>query len=162
MPISTSGVIGVALGDVGTTASFSLGTVVNLDDGGFALYVQAASDISQYAAVSVLSNETAVPLTTTNAAASKRVAFAQTSIASAQYGWVQLGGVVKVNLLTSCAPNVPLFTTATAGCLDDATVSGNGVGLVVGVTNAGSTASGTTALTCIAAYPHISGGAGAV
>jgi hypothetical protein len=75
---------------------------------------------------------------------------------------VQLGGVVRVNLLTLCAPNVPLFTTATAGCLDDATVSGNGVGLVVGVTNAGSTASGTTALTCIAAYPHISGAGGAV
>jgi len=162
MPISTSGIIGVALGDVGTTATFNLGTVVNLDDGGQAMYVQAASDVSQFAAVSVRTDETAVPLTTTNAAASKRVAFAQTSIASAQYGWVQLGGVVKVNLLTGCVASVPLFTTATAGCLDDATVSGNGVGLVVGVTNAGSTASGTTALTCIAAYPHISGGAGAV
>jgi len=162
MPVSTSGIIGVALGDVSPTATFQVGTVVNLDDGGQAMFVQAASDISQFAAVSVRSDDTAVPITTTNAANSKKVAFAQTSIASAQYGWVQLGGVVRVNLLTACAPNVPLFTTATAGCLDDATVSGNGVGLVVGVTNAGSTASGTTALTCIAAYPHISGGAGAV
>jgi hypothetical protein len=162
MPISTSGIIGVTLGDVGTTAIFTLGTVTNLDDGGQAMYVQAASDISQFAAVSVRSDETAVPLTSTNAASSKRVAFAQTSIASAQYGWVQLNGVVRVNLLNACAANVPLFTTATAGCLDDATVSGNGVGLVVGVTNAGSTASGTTALTCIAAYPHISGAAGAI
>jgi hypothetical protein len=162
MPISTSGIIGVALGDPNTTANFALGTVINLDDGGQAMYVQAASDISQFVAVSVRSDETVVPLTSTNAANSKRVAFAQTSIASAQFGWVQLGGVVRVNLLTACAPNVPLFTTATAGCLDDATVSGNGVGLVVGVTNAGSTASGTTALTCIAAYPHISGAAGAI
>jgi hypothetical protein len=162
MPVSTSAVIGVALGDTQTTAQFGVGTVVNLDDGGQAMYVQAASDISQYAAVSVLSNDTAVPITTTNAANSKKVGFAQTSIASAAYGWVQIGGVVRVNLLTGCLANVPLFTTATAGCLDDATVSGNGIGLVVGVTNAGSTASGTTALTCIAAYPHISGAGGAV
>ena len=162
MPVSTSGIIGVALGDVSPTATFQVGTVVNLDDGGQAMFVQAASDISQFAAVSVRSDDTAVPITTTNAANSKKVAFAQTSIGSAQYGWVQLGGIVRVNLLTLCAPNVPLFTTATAGCLDDATVSGNGVGLVVGVTNAGSTASGTTALTCIAAYPHISGAGGAI
>ena len=76
MTVSTSNLIGVSLGYADTSASFNVGTAVNLDDGGQAVYVQAASEISQYAAVAVLSNNTAVMLTTTNAATSKRVGFA--------------------------------------------------------------------------------------
>lgn len=161
MAISTSNVAGVALGATDTTAQFATGTTVNLNDGGQAMYVQAASELSQYAAVAVLANNTAVMVTTTNAATSKRVGFAQVSIASGQYGWVQTGGVPVVKLAASCLPNVPLFTTATAGVLDDATVSGNGVGLVVGIV-ATATASGATAITCVAGYPHVSGAGGAV
>jgi hypothetical protein len=161
MTVSTSNLIGVSLGYADTSASFNVGTAVNLDDGGQAVYVQAASEISQYAAVAVLSNNTAVMLTTTNAATSKRVGFAQVSIASGSYGWVQTGGVPVVKLAASCAPNVPLFTTATAGVLDDATVSGNGVGLVAGIV-ATATASGATAITCVAGYPHVTGAGGAV
>ena len=161
MAISTSDLAGVALGTDASTASFKLGTTVNLDDGGQAVYVQAASTVSQYMAVAVLSDNTAVPITTTNAATSKRVGFAQASIASGYYGWVQTGGVPVVKLAASCLPNVPLFTTATAGTLDDATVSGNGVGLVVGIV-ATATASGATAITCVAGYPHVSGAGGAV
>ena len=161
MAISTSNLAGVALGYTDSSASFAVGTTVNLNDGGQAVYVQAASELSQYAAVAVLANNTAVMLTTTNAATSKRVGFAQVSIASGYYGWVQTGGVPVVKLAASCAPNVPLFTTATAGVLDDATVSGNGVGLVVGIV-ATATASGATAITCVAGYPHVSGAGGAV
>jgi hypothetical protein len=161
MTVSTSNVIGVALGYADTTQQFNLGTCVNLDDGGQAIYVQAASTVSQYMAVAVLANNTAVPITTTNAATSKRFAVAQASIASGSYGWVQSGGVARVNLAASCLPNVPLFTTATAGTLDDATVSGNGVGLVVGIV-ATATASGATAITCVAGFPHVSGAGGAV
>ena len=161
MAISTSNLAGVALGATDTSAQFAVGTAVNLNDGGQAVYVQAASTISTYAAVAVLANNTAVPVTTTNAATSKRIGFAQVSIASGSYGWVQTGGVPVVNLAASCLPNVPLFTTATAGVLDDATVSGNGVGLVVGIV-ATATASGATAITCVAGYPHISGAGGAV
>jgi len=151
MPVSTSNLIGVALGNVDTTAQFNLGTVVNLDDGGQAMYVQAASTVSAYAAVSVLVNDAVVPLTTTNAASSKAVGFAQTSIASASYGWVQLGGRPRINVATACQPNVPLFTTATAGVLDDATVT---AGLVAGLVATTSAAS-ASAVTCIAGYPHI-------
>ena len=161
MAISTSNMAGVALGATDTTAQFAVGTTVNLNDGGQAVYVQAASTVSTYMAVAVLANNTVVPVTTTNAATSKRIGFAQTSIASASYGWVQTGGVPVVNLAASCLPNVPLFTTATAGTLDDATVSGNGVGLVVGIV-ATATASGATAITCVAGYPHVSGAGGAV
>jgi hypothetical protein len=154
MAISTSNLIGVSLGSSDTSASFKLGTVVNLDDGGQAVYVQAASDCATNVAVSVKGDNTVVPITTTNAAQSKVIGFAQTSIASASYGWVQLGGKPVVKLAASCLPYVPLFTTSTAGTLDDATVTG---GLVEGIV-ALTTASGATALTCVAGYPHVATG----
>jgi len=154
MSVSTSGVIGVALGNTDTSPQFNVGTTVNLDDGGQAVYVQAASAVAQYDAVSVRFNNTVVPITTTNSANSKAVGFAQTSIASAAYGWVQIGGKPVVKLAASCLPAVPLYTTATAGTLDDTAVSGGLVAGIVAVT----TASGATALTCVAGYPHVLSG----
>jgi len=151
MTVSTSNVIGVALGNTDTSAQFNLGTTVNLDDGGQAVYVQAASTVATYAAVAVRVDNSVVPLTTTNSASSKAVGFAQVSIASASYGWVQLGGKPRVNVAVACQPNVPLFTTATAGVLDDATVT---AGLVAGLVATTSAAS-ASAVTCIAGYPHI-------
>ena len=151
MTVSTSNLIGVSLGYSDSSPAFGLGTVVNLDDGGQAIYVQAASTVATYAAVSVLVDNTVVPLTTTNSAASKAVGFAQVSIASAEYGWVQLGGKPRVLVAASCQPSVPLFTTATAGVLDDATVT---AGLVAGLVATTSAAS-ASAVTCIAGYPHV-------
>ena len=155
MTVSTSNLIGVSLGYTDTAAQFNVGTVVNLDDGGQAVYVLASSDVAQYSAVSVRFDNTVVPITTTNSANSKVVGFAQASIASAYYGWVQIGGKPIVKLAASCAPFVPLYTTATAGTLDDAVVSG---GLVAGIV-ALTTAYGATALTCVAGYPHVLTGA---
>jgi hypothetical protein len=102
----------------------------------------------------VLVDNTVVPLTTTNSAGSKAVGFAQVSIASAYYGWVQLGGKPRVSVAAACEPSVPLFTTATAGVLDDATVTG---GLVAGIVATTSAAS-ASAVTCIAGYPHVATG----
>ena len=154
MSISVSNMIGVSLEYTDTSPSFAVGTVVNLSDGGQAMYVQAASTVATYAAVSVRVNNTVVPLTTTNSAGSKAIGFAQVSIASAYYGWVQLGGKPRVNVATACEPSVPLFTTATGGVLDDATVTG---GLVAGLVATTSAAS-ASAVTCIAGYPHIATG----
>jgi hypothetical protein len=126
---------------------FAVGTIAPLSDGGFAMYVQALSELSTFAAVAIYANSTAQMLTTTLAATTKRVGYAQVSIASGYYGWVQLSGVVKVNLAASCDDNVALYTTSTSGVLDDATVSG---GLIVGLTNT-VTISNATAVTCIAA-----------
>jgi len=64
------------------------------------------------------------------------VGFAQTAIASSYYGWVALNGVVKVNLLVSCQPKVPLYTTSTAGSLDDTTVSAGFIQGIVANTSA--------------------------
>ena len=143
----TSQQTGPALDDVQPTARIAVGTRVNTSDGGAAVYVRALSEISTYAAVAIFADGTAQMLTTTNSATTKRVGFAQTSIASGYYGWVQTSGVVKVNLAANCDDNVPLYTTATAGVLDDAVVS---TGLVIGVTST-VTISNATAVTCIAA-----------
>ena len=155
MSISVSNMIGVSLDYTDTSPSFAVGTTVNLNDGGQAVYVRASSDVAQYSAVSVRFDNTVVPITTTNSANSKVVGFAQASIASAYYGWVQIGGKPVVKLAASCLPFVPLYTTATAGTLDDTVVSG---GLVAGIV-ALTTASGATALTCVAGYPHVLTGA---
>jgi hypothetical protein len=118
-----------------------------LSDGGEAMYVQASEAIGTYGAVTITASQTAALLTTTNSANSKRVGFAQVSIASGYYGWVQLSGVMQVNLAANCDDNVPLYTTATGGVLDDATISGC---LVIGCTST-RTISNATAVTCIAA-----------
>lgn len=145
--IITTGLVTPALSKVDNVARAKVGQVVNTDDGGQAIFVQALSEISTFAAVAIFADSTAQMLTTTIAATSKKVGFAQTSIASGYYGWVQTSGTPKVNLAANCDDNVPLYTTATSGVLDDATVSG---GLILGLTST-VTISNATAITCIAA-----------
>ena len=151
MAIIVNGFAYPALGDTQTSAAVNVGTVVTLDDGGMAVYVQAASAISQYNAVCIPNTNVATNATTARVAATKRVGFAQVSIASGSYGWVHLGGKVRVNVSASCLPAVALYTTTTEGRLDDATVSG---ALVAGVVTE-VTASATSALTAVAAYSMV-------
>lgn len=140
-----SNLIGADLTKTSSTPLFTTGTKANLSDGGTALYVQALSEVSTYAAVSLFQDNTAQMLTTTTAGTTKKIGFAQTSIASAYYGWVQLSGRPVVNLAANCEDQVILFTTATSGVLDDATISAC---LVAGVTST-VTISNATAITCI-------------
>jgi hypothetical protein len=151
MPVIVNGFSYPALTDTQTSAAINPGTVVNLDDGGMAVYVQAASAISQYNAVCIPNTNIATNATTARVASTKRVGFAQVSIASGSYGWVQLGGKVRVVVSASCLPGVALYTTSTEGVLDDATVSG---ALVAGVVTE-LTASATSAMTAVAAYTMV-------
>lgn len=131
MPIITTGIVTPALSDSDTLLKFPVGTTVATSDGGEAVYVRATSTISQYDAVIIINTSSAtgpsigcVPVTTTNALTSQRLAFAQTAIASSSYGWVQTkGNDIRVKALIACNPAVPLFTTSTAGSLDDAVVT---------------------------------------
>ena len=154
--ISTSPLLGVNLSQVDTTAQYAPGTLSNCSDGGMAMYVlSSTSAISTYAAVAIDGNGKANMLTTTNAASSPRCGFSQVSIATGAYGWVRLGGAaILVNLAANCAPNVALFTTATPGVLDDATVT---LGYVMGLV-ANNTISNATAVTCIGLSPHVGRG----
>lgn len=144
--IISTGIVTPALSHTTVSAALPVGTKVCVTDGGEAVYVQAASAVAQFSALSLLPDNTVKPLTTAFAVASKAVAFADTvSIASGSYGWVRLSGRPKVKLLVNCADEVTLFTTATAGELDDATVSAS---QVLGVTST-VTISNATAVTCI-------------
>jgi hypothetical protein len=131
------------------TARQPLGTTVQLSDGGQAVYVKSSvSAVSTFAAVVIDESYDCRMLTTGGVkSGGNQVGFAQTSIATGFFGWVQLGGRPKVNLAANCAPFVGLYTTATAGVIDDATVSGSG-GLLVGIF-AGTSISNATAVTCI-------------
>ena len=151
MAVIVNGFAYPALGSTDSTAGVNVGTVVTLDDGGMAVYVQAASAIAQYNAVAIPNTNIALNATTARVADTKRVGFAQVSIASGYYGWVHLGGKVRVNVSASCLPAVALYTTSTEGRLDDATVSG---ALVAGVVTE-VTASATSAMTAVAAYSMI-------
>lgn len=141
---------------VSVPPKFALGTVTDTSDGGTLIYVKALSELSQYAACAVYADGTAQMLTTTIAATCKRVAWAQVSVPSGWFAWLQAGGVFKGNLAANCDDNVPLYTTATPGVLDDTTVSG---GLVGGVTST-LTISNATAVTLLGARaPFIVSGA---
>ena len=147
-PIVTPG-----LTQTDSTARVPLGTIVHTDMGGVAEYVYAISELSQYAFCIIFDGNTAQMATTTLAAdgsaGSKKIGCPQASIASAYYGWAMRQGVFVGRFSDDCADQVPLFTTATAGELDDATVSNC---LVAGV-YLNTTASLATALTCYAATP---------
>lgn len=121
---NTTPLCGVDITAVSSTEDFKPGTVVSLSDGGEAMYVEALSEISQYAHALVYADGTAQMTTTTLAANSKRGGWAQASIPSGYYGWLQISGKPKGNLAANCDDNVALYTTATSGVLDDAIVTG--------------------------------------
>lgn len=146
------GKIGIDLTSTSTTAEHPVGTAARGTQDSSWEYVYAASTIAQYDAVMIDQSANAVPLTTTNAASSKSVGFAQVAIASASYGWVAKSGRgIRVNAAANCAPNVYLYTTSTGGVIDDAVVS---AGCLQGVITY-DTISNATSVRIIASNPHI-------
>jgi hypothetical protein len=130
-----------------TTAQIAAGTRVQLSDGGVAVYGRAVSEVAQFNAVAVgvdytMTNATTAAITQATGMG-RQLGFAQTSIASGNYGWFQLSGRPKVKLAANCADRVLLYTTATDGVLDDAVVS---IGEVAGVVSK-TTISNATAVT---------------
>lgn len=65
----------------------------------------------------------ASPLTKSLADQGCVIGVTPTAITATYYGWVQIGGPAYITLKNSCLPNVPLYTTASAGMLDDTSAS---------------------------------------
>lgn len=122
-------------------ARTQLGTTVTATDGAIFEYVQVLSAVSAGNAVGIDESGKASNLTTTLAATVKRVGVAQISIAVSCFGWVQRSGKMQVRVLADCQDFVALFTTATPGSLDDATVSEC---LVLGLNTYASTSTAST------------------
>lgn len=115
-----------------------LGQQAVASDGATYELVLAAEAISQYQGVVVTYAGAASKLTTTNAGAiPQKVGIAQNAIASGAYGWVVRKGPCTVKVLASCAKDVKLYTTATAGSIDD-TATTQIFGLVITANDGGS------------------------
>ena len=154
---STRGTLGVNFtATEATTANkaFELNHEEPGSNGADYVYTRAGGAVAAGDVVSILVDGTVAAITTTTASVGSAVGFAQTAIAAGSFGWVALRGPnLQVNVLAACAPEVMLFTTSTAGHLDDATVT---LGLVAGVMTQAAATANATAHTAICAYPHIS------
>lgn len=152
-PIVTPG-----LTQVDTEARIPLGTICYTDMGGMAEYGMAISDISQYAFCILYDGGSAEMATTTlvqDAGNSKKIGCPQASIASARFGWFMRMGTFIGNVADDAADTVPLFSTATAGYVDDATVSNCLVaGLYLNTTESLATALTIMGLTPMYVHPY--------
>lgn len=129
MAFITDGKIGVNLELTTSVAQYSLGTVVTGTDGVMFEYIQASEALSQYGVVAIYAQNSARLMETSIATAAgelkaTKVGVVQVSIASGFYGWAQRQGKCIFNVADDAAAGAILFTTATAGVVDDATVSG--------------------------------------
>lgn len=113
--------------------------------------VHAAEAITQYAAVSIDEAYEASMITDTLAKTGFGVGVAQYALANDDYGWVLIKGQGTVLVLASCAADVGLYTSASAGYLDDATAS---LTLISGIVlSASRSASAGTAACSIVVQP---------
>lgn len=105
--------------------AFGLGDRSTDQDGKDWVFVQASGAIAQYDVVYLTSAYVAATLSTSNDARGNIVAVAPIAFADTEYGWVQVKGPTTMNVKASCAANVRINTTATAGSLDDDGTAGS-------------------------------------
>lgn len=154
-----SGLIGVDLtATVSATGSasnqgnqFALGTCV-MGKGNKYMYVLSSGAITQYAAVAVDEDFKARPLTKALADQGQRVGAAQVAIPATSFGWVAYEGMdISVRARASCAADAPLYTTASAGVLDDTATSQT---KIIGITLTSANGGATAATPAIAVAVH--------
>ena len=170
MGYPTSGQIGIQLNKTyaGTTtdgqnAPFKLGTVIEGTDNQQYIFVQAGEAIStttnQPYTLAVDENYQAKKITKALAIAGHKVAFApQIIISDNDFFWaITRGSNFNIKVAVSCAADITLWTTATAGVLDDTSgathVAVFGVVLVVAASTSAS--AGSTVREVIATFPLV-------
>ena len=107
---------------------FLVGARASAADGSEYVFVKASATIAvnnvlgitvSTSSTSATPVYTAAPITKALADQMAEIAVAYVAIASGSYGWAITKGANAVTLKNSCLPSVPLYTTATAGYLDD-------------------------------------------
>lgn len=134
-----------------TTPGFPVGTRVTCNDGTQWVYLKASATIAQYDACVSVDNATTQGLTSTLGLRGMAICIAQQAYAASDYGWFLVSNPLgdttwKVKTAASCAVDIKLATTATAGVLDD-TTAGTVLrvdGIVLTDTNTTSTTSART------------------
>ena len=135
---------------------FALGTR-HTDKSGYEwMYVQSSVAFAQYDVVTIKSTFQGLPITAASAKVSPMVGFAQVAFAVDEFGWVMTQGKPVIRVLVDAAVDKPLYTSGTAGALDDATTSQAIRGLVLEDTMT-TTTSGT--VTALATFPQVEWGA---
>ena len=122
---------------------FSVGDEVADGSGNVFRFVQASGTVAQFDVVAIDSAGVAQAITKALADTGPMVGVAQAALSSAEYGWAQVIGVTSINVLSTCSAGIALYTSGTAGKLDDTTTSQTkiaGVQIVANVTAATSTA----------------------
>jgi hypothetical protein len=157
MAINSTPILGVDLNASDTVQQLPLGTIVDTSDGGRAVYCIASGAVSQYALCGINEDFDIYMMTSTLAAQSDRLGFPQVAIAAGAYGWAHLNGSnIKVRTKASANVDTQLWTTASAGVVDDATAAGalkiDGLVLVAAASTA---ANGAAGIEVKAAWPHI-------
>lgn len=119
----------------------AVGTRHVTPDGSVYQVVKASSAVAQYAYVKISGDNlfTAAEGTTTLLPSTEpaQVGCAQVALASGAYGWVIRKGYHTGKFAASCAQDVKIYTTATAGVVDDsATTLVQGLKLITTITGA--------------------------
>ncbi len=118
--------------------AFLLGQIVEAQSGQQYMRVHASASISQYAAVGIDEDFEAAPLTKAMADDGWFIGFAQVAAADNDFLWVAVAGTdINCRLGANCAADVSLYTSATAGVLDDDATSQTKIDGVVSVTTIG-------------------------
>lgn len=147
----------------GENAEFELGETARGGDGQEYVYVQAGAAISTTTkepfALAIDENYQAVKLTKALAQAGHAIAWApQQIIADNAFFWaIKRGSAFNVKVGVSCAADIALYTTATAGVLDD-TSGGSHVivqNVVIVVAASTSASAGSTVREAIATWPAV-------
>lgn len=106
-----------------STSDYAVGDMCRGSDGSTWVYVKATTALTQYDVAWIDVSGNAAPITPALALTAGRLGFAQVAFTVNYYGWVQLTGPATIRVAAACVAGVPLYTTDTAGVLDDATVS---------------------------------------
>ncbi len=146
---ATTPIIGANFAAIHDAPQFKLGTTLLGSDGTEWVYVKATTALTQYDCAGVDEDYNAVPITSTLARAGYIPGFAQVAFTVNYYGWVALKGAnISVRIKASCAADVQLYTSATAGVLDDTNTTTSSAirGVVVVVAGTSATISSREAL----------------
>jgi len=131
MTYATTPLMGVNItATTSTTPDFTVGGRALLSDGGEAMYIKASSAIAAGDALLISGAGAAAPITTAltdagTTTAHQYIGVAHVAIDSGSYGWACTKGIptAGINVAASCVRGSPLYTTSTAGQLDDTSSS---------------------------------------
>lgn len=102
---------------------FGLGDRYEDSNGNRYVFVSASTSVTSYQVVAITSAFYGQPATSALASAAAFVGVAQNNISAGSWGWVQTRGNMTVNALSTCSTAVALYTSGTAGSVDDTSTS---------------------------------------